>query len=151
MGKAEIWDFSTSVQLGISHVSVVTFHIMQAMQRRKIVKMVNLGTEIKTGKKWNEKRLGPCMNVFLNSDPYTTLDLFHPKQWLQKRSNIKEIEASIVANRLWNSKMIKMKANSVLRASESRLSHRVIWTNKIPAMLYLFWAKRETTGKTNQY
>ena len=151
MGKAEIWDFSTSVQLDISHVSVVTFHIMQAMQRRKIVKMVNLGTEIKTGKKWNEKRLGPCMNVFLNFDPYTTLDLFHPKQWLRKRSNIKEIEASIVANRLWNSKMIKMKANSVLRASESRLSHMVIWTNEIPAMLYLFWAKRETTGKTNQY
>ena len=50
MGKAEIWDFSTSVQIDISHVSVVTFHIMQAMQRRKIVKMVNLGTEIKTGK-----------------------------------------------------------------------------------------------------
>ena len=32
------------------------------------------------------------MNVFLNFDPYTSLDLFHPNQGLQKRSNIKEIE-----------------------------------------------------------
>ena len=38
------------------------------------------------------KKLGPCMNVFLNFDPYSTLDLFHPKRWLRKRSNIKEIE-----------------------------------------------------------
>ena len=54
-----------------------------------------------------KKKLGPCMNVFLNFDPYTTLDLFHPKQWLQKWSNIKEIETWKVTNRLWNGKMIK--------------------------------------------
>ena len=24
--------------------------------------------------------LGPCINVFINFDPYTTLDLFHPKK-----------------------------------------------------------------------
>ena len=36
--------------------------------------MVNLGKEIENDKKWNEKKLGPCMNVFLNFDPYTTLD-----------------------------------------------------------------------------
>ena len=59
--------------------------------------MVNFGKEIENEKKWNEKNLGPCMNVFLNFDPYTTLDLFHPKQWLQKRSNIKEIETWKVA------------------------------------------------------
>ena len=54
--------------------------------------MVNLGKEIENDKKWNEKKLVPCKNVFHNFDPYTTLDLFHPKQWLKKRSNIKEIE-----------------------------------------------------------
>ena len=69
--------------------------------------MVNLGEEIKNDKKWNEKKLGPCMNVFTNYDPYTTLDLFHPKQWVQNVSNIKEIETWKVANRLWNGKMIK--------------------------------------------
>ena len=42
--------------------------------------MANLGKEIENDKKSNEKKLGPCMNVFLNFDPYTTLDLFHPKQ-----------------------------------------------------------------------
>ena len=37
MGKAEIWIFSTSLQLGISQVSaVIFFHILQAMRRRKI-------------------------------------------------------------------------------------------------------------------
>ena len=40
------------------------------------------------------------MNVFINLDPYTTLDLFHPKQWLRKRSNIKQIETWKMANRL---------------------------------------------------
>ena len=30
--------------------------------------------------------------VFLNFDPYTTLDLFHPKQWLKKGLDIKVIE-----------------------------------------------------------
>ena len=34
-------------------------------------------------------------------DPYTTLDLFNPKQWLQNRSNIEEIETWKVANRLF--------------------------------------------------
>ena len=63
-----------------------------------MVKMVNLGNEIENDKKWNEKKLGPCMNVFINFDPYTTLDLFHPKQWL--RLNIIEIETWKVANRL---------------------------------------------------
>ena len=62
MGKAEIRNFSTSLQLDISQVSAVIFHILQAMKRRKIVK------------------LGLCMTAFLNFDPYTTLDLFHPKQ-----------------------------------------------------------------------
>ena len=112
MGKAEIWDFSTSLQLDISQVSAVIFYILQAMQRRKIIKMVNLGREIESDKKWNEKKkLGPRMKVFLNFDPCTTLDLFHPKQWLQKRSNIKEIETRKVANRLWNGKMIKKMTN----------------------------------------
>ena len=69
--------------------------------------MVNLGKEIENEERWNEKKLGPCMNVFLNFEAYTPLDLFHPKQWLQKRSNIKEIETWKVANRLWNGKMIK--------------------------------------------
>ena len=45
MGKAEIWNFSTSLQLDISQVSAVIFHILQAMWGRKIVKMVNLGKE----------------------------------------------------------------------------------------------------------
>ena len=39
MGKAEIWNFSTSLQLDISQVSAVIFRILQAMWRRKIVKM----------------------------------------------------------------------------------------------------------------
>ena len=69
-------DFSTSLQLDITQVRVV--HILQAMQRRKIVKMVNLGKEIENYKKRIENKLGPCMNVFLNFDPYTTLNLFHP-------------------------------------------------------------------------
>ena len=43
--------------------------------------MANLGKEIENDKKWNEKKLGPCLNVFLTFDPYTTLDLFHPKQF----------------------------------------------------------------------
>ena len=68
--------------------------------------MFTLGKEFENDKKWNEKKLGPCMNVYLNFDP-STLDLFHQKQWVQKRSNIKETETWKVANRLWNSKMIK--------------------------------------------
>ena len=51
MGKAEIWNFSTSLHLDISQVRVVIFHILQAMQRRKIVKMGNLGKEIENDKK----------------------------------------------------------------------------------------------------
>ena len=39
--------------------------------------------------------------------PYTTLDLFHPEQWLEKISNTKEIETWKVGNRLWKCKMIK--------------------------------------------
>ena len=42
--------------------------------------MVNLGKEFGNDKKLNEKKLGPCMNLFLNFDHYTTLDLFLPKQ-----------------------------------------------------------------------
>ena len=38
--------FFTSLQLDISQVSAVIFHILQAMYRRKTVKMVNLGKEI---------------------------------------------------------------------------------------------------------
>ena len=30
MGKAEIWNFSTSLQLDILQVSAVTFHMLQA-------------------------------------------------------------------------------------------------------------------------
>ena len=40
-----MWNFSTSLQPDNSQVSAVLFHILQAMQRRKIVKMVNLGNE----------------------------------------------------------------------------------------------------------
>ena len=91
--------------------------------------MINLGREIENNKKWNEKKLEPCMNVFLNFHP--TLDLFHPKQWLQKRSYIKEIETWKVNNRLWNGKMIKklpmLKANSVLRAENKSNADQVIW------------------------
>ena len=93
------------------------------------------------------------MKVFINFDPYPTLDLFHPKQWLQNRSNIKEIETWKVAN----GKMIKtwpmLKANLVLRAKNKANADQVmvIWTNEIPTILQLFWAKRETTEKTNQY
>ena len=113
--------------------------------------MVNSGKEIENDKKWNEKKFGPCMNVFLNFDPFTTLDLFHPKQWLQRRSNIKEIETWKAANRLWNGKMIKkwsmLIANSVLRAemeqSECRSSHMIIWTNEIPT----FYICSEQKGK----
>ena len=53
--------------------------------------MVNLGKEIENEYKWNEQKLGPCMNVFINFDPYTTLDLgfiqsndFKKDQILQK-------------------------------------------------------------------
>ena len=74
MGKAEIWNRY------VSQVCAVIFHILQVMLRRKILKVVNLGKEIENDKKLNEKKLGPCMNVFLNFDPCTTLDLFHPKQ-----------------------------------------------------------------------
>ena len=63
-----------------SQESAVIFHILQAMYRRIIVKMANLGREIENLKKCNEKKLGPCMNIFLNFNPYITLDLFHPKQ-----------------------------------------------------------------------
>ena len=49
MEKAEIWNVSSS--LDISQVSTVIFHILQAMERRKIVKMVHLGKEIKNDKK----------------------------------------------------------------------------------------------------
>ena len=71
------------------------------------------------------------MNVFLNFDPYNTLDLSHPKQLLQKGSNIKEIETWKVANRLWNGKMIKkwpmLKANSVLRAKNKANADQLKW------------------------
>ena len=48
MGKAEIWNFSTSLQLDISQESAVIF---QAMWRRNIVKMFNLEKEIENDKK----------------------------------------------------------------------------------------------------
>ena len=51
MGKAEIGNFSSCLQLNISQVSAVIFHILQPMKRRKIVKMVNLGKEIENDKK----------------------------------------------------------------------------------------------------
>ena len=48
--------------------------------------MVNFGKGIENEEKWNEKKLEPLMKVFINFDPYTTLDLLHPKQWLQNSS-----------------------------------------------------------------
>ena len=51
MGKAEIRNFSTRLQLDISQVSAVIFHILQAKQRPKIVKMLHLGKEIENDKK----------------------------------------------------------------------------------------------------
>ena len=51
MKKAEIWNFSTSLQLDISQVSAAIFRILQAMLRRKIVKKVNLGKEVENEKK----------------------------------------------------------------------------------------------------
>ena len=44
-------DMEFFYQSDISQVRVVIFHILQAMQRRKIVKMVNLGKEIENEKK----------------------------------------------------------------------------------------------------
>ena len=130
MGKTEIWSFSTSLQPDIFQGRAVILHILQAMLRRKIVKVVNLGRKIENDKKWNEEKLGPCMN-FLNFNPCTTLNMFHPKQWLHKRSNIKEIETWKVANRLWNGKMIKkrptLKANSVLRVKSKANADQGIW------------------------
>ena len=93
--------------------------------------MIPLGREIENDKKWTEKKLEPIMNVFFNFDPYTTLDLFDPKQLLQKRSNIKQIYTWKAANRLWNGKMIKkwpmLKANSVLRAKNKANADQVIF------------------------
>ena len=51
MAKEIVWNFSTSLQLDISQVRAGIFHILQAMYRRKIVKMVNLGKEIENDKK----------------------------------------------------------------------------------------------------
>ena len=51
MGKAEIRDFSTSLQLDIFQVRAVIFNILQDMWRREIVKLVNLGKEIENEKK----------------------------------------------------------------------------------------------------
>ena len=75
------------------------------------------------------------MNVLINFDPYTTLDLFHPKQWLQNRSNIKETETWKVANRLWNSKMIKkwpmLKVNSVSVRAKNKANMPFIYEIRI--------------------
>ena len=94
--------------------------------------MVHLKKEIENDKKWNEKKLGPCMYERIHLFwPYSTLDLFHPKQWLQNRSNIKEIETWKVANGLGKGKTIKklpmLKANSVLRAKNKANADQVIW------------------------
>ena len=102
----------------------------KACREAKQKKMVNLGKEIENDERWNEKKLGPFMNVFLNFDPHTTLDLFHPND-LKKWSNIKEIETWKVANRLWNGKMIQkwpmLKANLILRAKNEANADQVIW------------------------
>ena len=37
MGKAEIWNFTTSLQLDISQVSAVIFHTLQATYQIKIL------------------------------------------------------------------------------------------------------------------
>ena len=47
MGKAEIWNFSTSLQLDVFQVRATIFHILQVMHRRKIVKVVNMGKKLK--------------------------------------------------------------------------------------------------------
>ena len=67
MGKAEIWNFSTSLQLDISQVSAEIFHILEAIWRRKIVKMVNLGKEIE-----NEKKL-ICSTSLVGGDLWATV------------------------------------------------------------------------------
>ena len=66
------------------------FHILQVRKRREIAKIVNLGKEIKNDKKYNEKKLGLCMNVFINFDPYTTLDLFIQNNDFKKDQILKE-------------------------------------------------------------
>ena len=50
MGKAEIRNFSTSLQLDISQVRAVIFNILQDMKRREIVKLVKLGKRSETKK-----------------------------------------------------------------------------------------------------
>ena len=75
MGKAEIWNFSTSLSSDRSDYPHLASHVETLKSKNG-----SFGKEIENDKKCNEKKLGPCMNVFLNFDPYTTLDLFHPKQ-----------------------------------------------------------------------
>ena len=89
MGKGEIWNFSTSLQLDVFQVRATIFHILQVMQRRKIVKAINMGKKLKMRRsKTKRNKLGPCMNVFIDFNPYTTLDLFHPKQMIIDRFRI---------------------------------------------------------------
>ena len=57
MGKAEIWNFSTSLQLDISQVRAVIFHILQVMQRRKIGKMLIWGTKLKMTRSETKRNL----------------------------------------------------------------------------------------------
>ena len=125
------------------------------------VKMVNLGKEIENEKKWNEKKLGPCMNIFLNFDPNTTLDLFHPKQWVQKGSNIKEIETWKVEKwpigyetakwlkndqcwertQFYGPRTNRMQIKSFGNSKQRNSNH----------LSFVLKKKRETTGTTNQY
>ena len=55
-----------------------------------MAKIVNLGKEIKNDKKCNERKLGLCMNVVINFDPYTNLDLFIQNNDFKKDKILKE-------------------------------------------------------------
>ena len=80
--------------------------------------MANLRKEIEIDKKWNEKKVGPCMNVSLSFDSWSVSSKTMTSKKIKRI--YKEIETWKVANRLWNGKIIKkrpmLKANSVLRA-----------------------------------
>ena len=110
--------------------------------------MVNSGKEIENDKK--SDHAWPYSLILTLTLPWICFIQNNDKKW----SNIKEIKTWKVANRLWNGKMIKkwpmLKANSVIRAKNKvnvRSSHIVIWTNEIPTVLQLFWAKRKQQEK----
>ena len=78
MGKAKVWNFSTSLQLLSERSERSDFPHPASHVETWNSKMVNLGKEIENDKNLNEMKLGPSMNIFRNFDPYTTLDPFYP-------------------------------------------------------------------------